>query len=267
MSTRPPTIVPVDQLQPPSQTAWGCLEIVDPPELNTPPGEPLTDELLTMHLEFCESITVSSSDPYGKTIFSCDPLTYIGSSNWYNVANEPQPQYLLSTRTCLFSNVTPCLVFQPVKPVGVPCRLIFRHTPRVKIYNKSHDSAYGTPLLKNQTPLDDANHEEDKFYRGIKIEWDLSNPISLNFPAWNTAINRLMRIPLGGGLSTTTPPVETFSGGELRLEVAQRPMPGSIYPEKFQINVFKCLSKFKPEVLTSYSYDYMIATDAERFVV
>lgn len=248
LQTRPPLIVPTDQQPPPDQTVWGTLEMIDPPEtLNRLPGDPLLDQLLWKFDEYLTTFGVGTSDPPDRNLFCCDPLTVSYSDP--SVDNEPVPAWLLNMRTCAFANVVPKLTFQPVKPPGVSCRILILHVPRTVI-----NSADGPcPHQQAQVPL--PNELGYPTYRTTKIEWDCQQPISLTLPAWSNVLMRPMTYPnydVGNVNDVSMIPYENISGGLLLLRLAQRPMPGSIYPTSFNINVFKSYTEFDPVVLQNY---------------
>lgn len=253
MTTRPPPIIPMDQLPPPQQMTWGALEMVDPPEsLDAIPGEIFDDTLLTSFTEFMDKVTVSSNATANARIITFDALNYNPSRGSDVTGHQAQPAFTLCTRTCTFANLTPALTFQPVKCPGIGCRVLINYRPRTTLANTTGvlpddpcpHRAYTSPLSI-----------DSPYFRGMKIEWDLSKPITIPFNGFVTSVKRPMKYNrniVTDPNPQVYPPPEIVSGGEVTLTVAQRPMPGSIYPETFEINIFKSLAYFKPEVLTTY---------------
>lgn len=258
MTTRPPPIIPMDQLSPPQQMTWGALEMVDPPEsLDAIPGETFNDTLLYAFTEYLNSVTVSSSATANAKVITFDALNYNPVRGSDDSGHIPQPAFTLCSRTCMYANLTPAITFQPVKCPGIGCRLLINYIPRTNLVG----------VIRDPCPHDSYNSSlsiDSPSFRGMKIEWDCSKPITIPFNGFVTSVKRPMKYNRSFATDPNPllyPPVETMSGGEVTLTVAQRPMPGSIYPETFQINIFKSLAYFKPEVLTAYYSRLTVAED------
>lgn len=238
----------MDQPPPPMQTIWGTLEMTDAVERPLPlPGEPFNPDLLNNFSEYVGTFTYSSDASPNANLITFDPLNFTGGFSDDVGKTVPQPCWLLNTRTCAYANPLPVIIFQAVKPPAVPARLIILEIPRVNL-DGSDPCPHGR--FNPSGSLLDIPH-----MRTPKIEWDCQQPLALQLPGWPTALKRPMtydRTPVADGTTGTFLPIENLSGGMLSVRVAQRPMPGSIFPLSFDINIFKSFVTVAPEVLTSY---------------
>lgn len=260
---------PVFQLQPqlpPPQTVCGYLNEVGTNILNTTTmnGQPMNQDFWMSRQEFCQFITTNPSNNHIGTL---DILKYTGSvGNKADIGDDSRPAviwprtYLLNSAQFVSPIVT--YTFWAIKPLSTAGKIRFEYTPDTNFTMATGHALnieQPAPTTTNQDGVD-IPYPQDSRQRKYLWEWDLKtkNVFSLTFKgnipigAMPTTpgllkLDTITNLPIDSGL-----PFYTTTFGTLSMYWQNAYIPGSIYPDTFNIAVFKSLTGTQAYLQTGF---------------
>ncbi|UHM27667.1 MAG: hypothetical protein FPoV2_gp3 [Fushun polycipivirus 2] len=269
-----PPVFPLQPQVPPPQTVTGVLNEIGLDVLNTAPinGQAPSQEFWLSRQEYCGLFTATANKNH---ILSFDILKFIGSLD--NRADTPllaRPplvwprMYLLNSAQFLRPKVT--YTFWAIKPLATAGKIRFVYTPDAAfgmaegMFASRADAGLPSVWVDGESVAFTADTRQ----RNYVWEWDLKaqNVISLTFEG-NSPLNV---IPANTGLPITQKldslsqeeglPYFQTTFGLLSLYWQNAYIPGSIYPDVFNIAIFKSLAGTQAFLQTGFRSGSIMTT-------